>query len=327
MKECKKCLLPENFPKANIDENDLCVYCRKGMTLKDYSHEEPSFLEFVKKIKKNNKYNYDCLVCYSGGKDSTYTLIQAKEKYGLNPLAFTLDNGFISQKAKENIEMMCDSLGVDLITVKPKSKQMNRVFKTVLTQRVFAENVMSRLSAACHACITFVNYKAIQIALEKDIKIIISGFTHGQVPKAMWPHNPDMLLKTFDEMKKQLTNKTGFDVGELYPKIDFSKLRNDHILYNVNPLLFERYDEKKIIGSIKKYGWERPQDVDSCSSNCLMNKVGNHYHFKLYNYHPYQYEVSSLIRIEAITKDEGRKMLADTLMDKGAKKIVKEVGM
>ena len=99
----------------------------------------------------------------------------------------------------------------------------------------------------------------------------------------------------------------------------------DQNLYNVNPLLFEKYNESDIIESIEKYGWERPQDVDTCSSNCLMNKVGNYYHNKLYGYHPYQYEVSSLIRIGSISIDEGRKMLSDVLMDKGGEQIARKI--
>jgi len=31
MKLCKKCLLPENFPKADIDTAGLCGYCRRIM--------------------------------------------------------------------------------------------------------------------------------------------------------------------------------------------------------------------------------------------------------------------------------------------------------
>lgn len=327
MKVCKNCLLPQTFPKAQIDAAGLCNYCRRGTTLVDYSHEEPRFKALINEIQHGDQPRYNCLVSYSGGKDSSYVLIQMKKKYGLRPLAFTLDNGFVSEKAKENMRHICDNLGIDLLTVKPDPEKMDAVFKVALQHKIFAKNVISRVSAACYACITFVNYKAIQLAIEKGLRIIASGFTHGQIPKAVFSINPDFLEETFKDMKKQLSEKLNFDVDKFYPKIDFLKLKKAPALYNVNPLLFGKYDEKKIIQTIKKYGWERPKDTDSCSSNCLMNKVGNYYHYKMYGYHPYQYEISSLIRIGSITAEEGKKILADILIDNKGRNIIKKLGL
>ena len=54
--------------------------------------------------------------------------------------------------------------------------------------------------------------------------------------------------------------------------------------------------------------------------------MGNYYHYKRYGYHPYQYEVSSLIRLGSITKEEGKAMLSDRMMDRGSNEIVKEIG-
>ena len=39
-------------------------------------------------------------MCYSGGKDSTYTSIILKNEYKLNILAITFDNGFVSGYTK-----------------------------------------------------------------------------------------------------------------------------------------------------------------------------------------------------------------------------------
>lgn len=327
MKLCNKCLLPENFPNAQLDAAGLCIYCRKGVKLSDYSHEESRFKTLIQEIKSNNQSEHDCIICYSGGKDSTYTLIQIKEKYGLLPLVFTLDNGFISQKAKENITHICKVLNLDLISVKPEPEKMKAVFKAVIKQEIFSENIISRLSAVCYVCITFVNYQAIYLALERGLRIIVSGFTHGQVPKAVFAYNPDFLKKTFVDMKRLLSENIGFEADEFYPKIDFSKLNKGNSIYNVNPLLFARYDQEKIVSTIKSYGWQRPKDVDSCSSNCLMNKVGNYYHFKFYGYHPYQHEISSLIRIGAITQEVAKEMLTDVGLDRAGREIVKELGL
>ncbi len=51
---------------------------------------------------RRRRSQYDVLMLYSGGKDSTYALCQLVEM-GLSVYAFTLDNGFIADGAKANI--------------------------------------------------------------------------------------------------------------------------------------------------------------------------------------------------------------------------------
>ena len=54
------------------------------------------FENIVKKIKKNNKSNYDCIIAVSGGKDSYYQTHVIKE-YGLKPLLVTYNgNNYLS---------------------------------------------------------------------------------------------------------------------------------------------------------------------------------------------------------------------------------------
>jgi len=96
MIRCKKCLLIENFPGINFDENGICNFCndQKDSVLQEIIIEKHrnKFLELIDKYR--NKSNYDCIVAYSGGKDSTYTLHLLKTEYKLNILAFTFDNWF-----------------------------------------------------------------------------------------------------------------------------------------------------------------------------------------------------------------------------------------
>jgi hypothetical protein len=58
---------------------------------------------------------YDCIVGVSGGLDSAWVLVKAKE-LGLRPLAVHMDNGWNSNVAVSNIANLIDGLGVDLYT-------------------------------------------------------------------------------------------------------------------------------------------------------------------------------------------------------------------
>ncbi len=62
------------------------------------------------------------------------------------------------------------------------------------------------------------------------------------------------------------------------------------------------YDESKILKQIAKLGWKKPADTDSCSTNCLLNALGNMSSIKKLGYHPYIGELSYLVRIGKISR-------------------------
>lgn len=115
LKRCNKCLLPETFPFIEYDESGVCNYCN-NYQLKN----QPKHLDELKALVqpyKSRDNKPDCIVPYSGGRDSTYTLHIVKEKLGLNPIAYTYDWGMVTDLARRNIARVCGKLGVENIIV------------------------------------------------------------------------------------------------------------------------------------------------------------------------------------------------------------------
>lgn len=115
LKRCTKCLLPETFPFIEFDPAGVCNLCN-NYTLKN----QPKPLDELKAMvepyrRKDNK--PDCIVPFSGGRDSTYTLHIVKEILGLNPIAYTYDWGMVTDLARRNIARVCGKLGVENIIV------------------------------------------------------------------------------------------------------------------------------------------------------------------------------------------------------------------
>jgi glutamine---fructose-6-phosphate transaminase (isomerizing) len=115
LKRCSKCLLPESFPFIEYDENGVCNYCR-NYKIKN----QPKPLDELKQIlepyrSKNGQ--PDCIVPFSGGRDSTYALHFVKEILGLNPIAYTYDWGMVTDLARRNAARVCGKLGVENIIV------------------------------------------------------------------------------------------------------------------------------------------------------------------------------------------------------------------
>src|SRR5438093_1176981 len=126
---CTRCGLAANVPGTSYDAEGVCNVCRGYDTYADkaqaYFKTAQELKALVADMKAARTGRYDCLVLLSGGKDSTYMLYQLCG-LGLNPLVFTLDNGFISEEAKGNIRRVVESLGVELVVGGPP--HMNAIF-------------------------------------------------------------------------------------------------------------------------------------------------------------------------------------------------------
>jgi len=115
LRRCTKCLLPETFPFIQYDHQGVCNYC---------NHYKPqNKIQPIENLKalvdpyRRNDGKPDCIVPFSGGRDSTYSLHIVKKELGLNPIAFTYDWGMVTDLARRNIARVCGKLGVENIIV------------------------------------------------------------------------------------------------------------------------------------------------------------------------------------------------------------------
>lgn len=130
LRRCTKCILPETFPFIEFDENGICNYCRSYERI-NYSGKENLF-KFVEQYRRNDG-KPECLVPFSGGRDSSFTLHFIKKELGLKPIAFSYDWGMITDLARRNQARMCGKLGVEHILVSADiRKKRENIRKNVL---------------------------------------------------------------------------------------------------------------------------------------------------------------------------------------------------
>jgi hypothetical protein len=317
-KRCTKCILSENFPRIKFDEHGVCNFCNNELL---HSTEQENVDEAKTEVEKlfaaidKTKSDYDAIVCYSGGKDSTYTLKLAVEKYNLRILSFTLDNGFISPVAFENIEKVVKALGVDHFTYKPSYKYMKNLYRVSSLENIYNPHTLTRISANCNSCISIVNNTALKTALEKKVPFILAGFTLGQIPSNTIYYQNN--YKFFQESRKPVLDKLkkmlGDDVSR-YMELP-EHLQTGEYPYNINLLCLEDITESEIVNQILPLGWKKPADVDGCSTNCRINAFNNYVHVKRYGYSPYELELSHLIRKNLLSRDEALEKLFDQPTD------------
>lgn len=119
---CARCVMDTTDPDIQFDESGVCNHCYEydiRVKKKIFTGEEGKRkLELiVNDIKRAGvKKDYDCVIGVSGGVDSTYLAYKVKQM-GLRPLAVHLDNGWDSELAVKNIELVLKKLDIDLHTL------------------------------------------------------------------------------------------------------------------------------------------------------------------------------------------------------------------
>lgn len=121
-KQCRRCVMDTTSKNIIFDEDGNCNYCNDFLKLanrtifRDKAIRYASFDKDVEKIKKAGKgKKYDCIIGVSGGVDSSYIVLIAKD-LGLRPLLVHFDNGWNDELAVNNIDNLVKHTGYDLYT-------------------------------------------------------------------------------------------------------------------------------------------------------------------------------------------------------------------
>jgi hypothetical protein len=115
LKRCTKCLLPETFPFIEYDTKGVCNYCNKYV-VKNQGAKEQEFKDLMKQY-QNKTGKPDCIIPFSGGRDSSYGMHYIVKELGLHPITYTYDWGMVTDLARRNIARVCGKLGVENIIV------------------------------------------------------------------------------------------------------------------------------------------------------------------------------------------------------------------
>lgn len=112
VQRCKQCILPDTYPFMRFDAQGVCAYCRRWKSIQPKGKE--ALLKAVEPYRSKDG-RPDVIVAFSGGRDSAFGLNYVKKELGMNPVAFTLDWGLVTDLARRNQARICGTLGVEHI--------------------------------------------------------------------------------------------------------------------------------------------------------------------------------------------------------------------
>jgi len=119
MRKCNNCLLPETYETIEIDSNDNSCNMCKTSKFKEENVDWGKRKNMLDKVieKYRGKYDYDCIVPFSGGKDSTFTLLYLIEEYNIKPLVVRFNHGFMRSNHERNVEKVLELEGAGEIYI------------------------------------------------------------------------------------------------------------------------------------------------------------------------------------------------------------------
>jgi len=240
---------------------------------------------------------------------------------GLKVLAFTLDNGYISEQAIDNVKRIVGKLGVDHVF--GTTEHMNDIFIDSLNTH---QNV-------CNGCFKTIYTLSTKIAMDKQIPFIVTGLSRGQffetrlTEELFWDEDLDVtkIDDTILEVRK-LYHREDDAVKDL---LEVSMFEDDAVFDKVQFVDFYRYSDVSLEHMLKyldeQVEWVRPTDTGR-STNCLINQVGIYVHKKEKGYSNYSFPYSWDVRLGHKTRDESLEEINEYIDEVEVKRIMEEIG-
>jgi hypothetical protein len=114
LRRCTRCVLPETMPFIKFDNEGVCNYCT-NYKARNKPRPVAELFDLVEPYRRPG--TEDCLVPFSGGRDSCYGLHLIVNELKMRPIAYTYDWGMVTDLGRRNISRMCAKLGVENIIV------------------------------------------------------------------------------------------------------------------------------------------------------------------------------------------------------------------
>ena len=183
---------------------------KKNSKIKGYQ----IFTEILSDAKKK-KGPYDIMVCYSGGKDSTYLLHLLKTKFKLKVLACSIIFDLVTDYSSANMEKITHKLGIDLIKFHI-DKEIPRKFIQHGLLKYFKLGLGQH--AGCSLC-NYIKYTVLyNIAIQMNAPLIAVGIDQFQGPRYV-PFDSDKYAQLSNIFREVFGDKYNDSIYVLDPDI------------------------------------------------------------------------------------------------------------
>lgn len=308
---CSNCVMDTSDLEITFNSDGICNHCiqfEEVTRLNWFPNEQgkKKLDDYIIKVKKSGQnQEYDCILGLSGGIDSSYLALKAKD-WGLNPLVIHVDAGWNSELAVSNIECIIKHCNYDLHTEVIDWAAMKNLHLAYLKSGVSNQDVPQD-----HIFFsTLYHY-----ATKNNIKYILSGgniatesiFPSSWHGNAMDSINLKAIYKRFGPTKKLKNFKT-INFFKYY--IYFPFIYRMRVL---RPLNFMPYDKKRALRELEAIGYKK---YDGKHGESIFTKFFQTYYLPIkFGYDKRRPHLSSLIVSGQLKRKEALEELEKPLYD------------
>lgn len=318
MKKCIKCLTPETHETLTFDKEGVCSICRQAEYKKnkiDWKKRKEEFKKILNQYK--GKYDYDCIIPFSGGKDSTFQAYTLIRDFNLKPLIVSFDHGFLRPTNLSNTEKTLKKLGADYLKFRPN---------WYIVKKLMLES-LKRRGDFCWHCHTGIYAYPMRIAVRFKIPLIIWGESTAE-------YTSYYSYKDKEEVDEERFNKCcnlGINAEDMlgilkdpvvskrdllpftYPKLSELRSINYRSICLGNYIFWDTKKQSAIIS--KELGWRGdikegvPEEYYYDKVECAFQGIRDYLKYIKRGYGRTAHLVSIDIRNNRLTKKKGEKLI------------------
>ncbi|MFX1395245.1 MAG: hypothetical protein ACFFAH_17000 [Promethearchaeota archaeon] len=273
---------------------------------------------------------YDCIIGYSGGKDSTALLDIFVNEYNLNPLAVTVDTGYMTDIAMENMKDTLKKIKIDHIFIKKAIPTFTKLYKFHFLNHQSNEKCLTKV--ICDYCSDLLHSILVKEAIRKEISFIILGYSPDQIARYFYEIPQNEILN--DWIPKFILNVPFTDEDREW-FINSNEFKSKKIPRVLLPFHVLKYQEDKIIHRIESRNLIKKGYGDPLKTNCNVVAAALFYDLNRYGGILYALQYAELVRQDpSIRKKWLRtiKMVAPLILEgkfkeKGVNEFFQKIGV
>jgi N-acetyl sugar amidotransferase len=297
---CSRCVCDGSMEEIVLDKDGVCNFCHIAQRELIMAEEEkPNLDKWIKKIKKDGKgEKYDCIIGLSGGIDSSTALYWAVQ-HGLRPLCFSVDNGYQSDSAQENIMRLVEGMKV------PFYRYNIDLNKFADLQNAFLKAGLINAEIPTDHILMATTY---EMADKYNCKWIISGgnVSEESIMPGSWSFSARDLVHIKD-VYKRMTGRIlkGLPIIGLLKWNWMRWIKGIKVFYILDYLDYKSSESKKLLSEL--YGW---QDYGLKHEESTFTKwFQNFYLFQKFGIDKRKAHFSSLINSGQMTRGKAMNLL------------------
>ena len=275
IKRCTKCILPETMPYISFDDQGVCNYCR-NYKLRNNPKPKEELFELVDPYRR--KQGIDCIVPFSGGRDSCYGLHLIVEELKMKPVTYTYDWGMVTDLGRRNISRMCSKLGVENIIIAADISKKRRNIRLNLEAWLKSPHLgmMAMLTAGDKHFFRHVETVKKQTGIDLNLwgvnPLEVTHFKTGflDIPpdfeeKRVYSHGITKQLRYHYKRTKAMLESPGYFNRSLWDTLSgeyYRSFTNKKDYYHIFD--YWRWDEKEVDNTLLgEYEWEKAPDTST----------------------------------------------------------------